>query len=197
MSDWEFLHEMHDLGYSSKEIADAAASGAAPWEWVTIDLASLESVFADASFDDVCPIPQQRFRSRAGFPFDPNEQRHVLDTLVQCARRHFNNTGRYLQIWGELGELYAETKFGLCRHATNEKGSDGTIAGRRVEVKTISPAKRRQQIRVKSSGDFEQVLIVQIDHDFKFRGTLVNRETLTGGGGRFLKGRLGNSDGTG
>mgnify|MGYP000947956931 CR=1 FL=1 len=29
MSDWEFLHEMHDLGYSSKEIADAAASGAA------------------------------------------------------------------------------------------------------------------------------------------------------------------------
>ena len=33
MGDWDFLHEMNDLGYSSDEIADAAGSGAAPWEW--------------------------------------------------------------------------------------------------------------------------------------------------------------------
>jgi hypothetical protein len=33
MSDWDFLHEMHDRGYSQEEIADAAGSGAAPWEW--------------------------------------------------------------------------------------------------------------------------------------------------------------------
>ena len=33
MSDWDFLHEMHDRGYSAKDIADAAGSGAAPWEW--------------------------------------------------------------------------------------------------------------------------------------------------------------------
>ena len=33
MSDWDFLHEMHDRGYSAKDIAVAAGSGAAPWEW--------------------------------------------------------------------------------------------------------------------------------------------------------------------
>lgn len=33
MSDWDFLHEMHDRGYSAQDIADAAGSGAAPWEW--------------------------------------------------------------------------------------------------------------------------------------------------------------------
>lgn len=29
MSDWDFLHEMNERGYSPEEIADAAGSGAA------------------------------------------------------------------------------------------------------------------------------------------------------------------------
>ena len=33
MSDWDFLHEMRNQGYSSEAILDAAFSGAAPWEW--------------------------------------------------------------------------------------------------------------------------------------------------------------------
>jgi hypothetical protein len=33
MSDWDFLHEMNNRGYSPEDIADAAGSGAAPWEW--------------------------------------------------------------------------------------------------------------------------------------------------------------------
>ncbi len=36
MSDWDFLHEMRDRCYSAEEIADAAGSGAAPWEWEQI-----------------------------------------------------------------------------------------------------------------------------------------------------------------
>lgn len=36
MSDWDFLYEMNALGYSPEEIADAASSGAAPWEWAHI-----------------------------------------------------------------------------------------------------------------------------------------------------------------
>lgn len=30
MSDWDFLHDMHNKGYSADEIADAAAVGYAP-----------------------------------------------------------------------------------------------------------------------------------------------------------------------
>ncbi len=30
MSDWDFLYEMNERGYSAQEIADAAGSGAAP-----------------------------------------------------------------------------------------------------------------------------------------------------------------------
>lgn len=36
MSDWDFLHDMHNEGYSPKQIADAAACGYNPWEWVPI-----------------------------------------------------------------------------------------------------------------------------------------------------------------
>lgn len=37
MSDWDFLHEMHNRGYSAADIADAAGCGYAPWEAVYIE----------------------------------------------------------------------------------------------------------------------------------------------------------------
>ncbi len=37
MSDWDFLYDMNDQGYSSEEIADAAGSGASPSEWEHIE----------------------------------------------------------------------------------------------------------------------------------------------------------------
>lgn len=36
MSDWDFLYEMHDRGYSAEDITDAAGCGVAPWEWEQI-----------------------------------------------------------------------------------------------------------------------------------------------------------------
>ena len=37
MSDWDFLYEMRDRGYSAEEIAEAAGCGVAPWEWEQIE----------------------------------------------------------------------------------------------------------------------------------------------------------------
>ena len=37
MSDWDFLHDMHNEGYSADDIADAAAVGYAPWQAKYID----------------------------------------------------------------------------------------------------------------------------------------------------------------
>lgn len=110
--------------------------------------------------------------------------------MVRCAERHFWNTGRYLQVWGKLGEIYAEIKFGLCRHGTHRAGSDGTIDGKLVVVKTISPEKASDQAIVKSQGDFEKLLVVRIDENFEFTGKLFDRDELKGGGGRFLRARL-------
>jgi hypothetical protein len=191
MSDWDFLHKMHEQGYSADEIALAAGEGYAPWhepyisrQWVNEDL------------KDQSPVPAKSlkqkapFKSRDGFPFSVPEQAEILGDLVDCADRHFRNTGRYLQVWGELGEIYAEIKFGLRRHGTHQAGSDGTIDGKLVEVKTISPEKTSDQVAVKSQGNFEQLLIVRIDENFEFTGKLIDRDDLTDGGGKLLGARV-------
>jgi hypothetical protein len=188
MSDWEFLYEMRDRGYSAEDIADAAATGVAPWEWEHIDREWIEEQLENEPQEHIPSI--EPARSREGFPFSILEQTEILEDLVDCAARHFENTGRYLQVWGELGEIYAEIKFGLRRHATHAPGSDGTIDGKLVEVKTISPEKASDRVLVKSQGDFEKLLIVRIDRDFQFQGKLIDRSELGDGAGKYLKGRL-------
>ena len=191
MGDWDFLYEMNERGYSPEEIADAAGSGIAPWEWKCISREWIDSQLEDEPEDDVYSIePGEPFQSRDGFPFSVLEQTQIFQDLVDCAARHFENTGRYLQVWGELGEIYAEIKFGLRRHGTHRAGSDGTIAGKLVEVKTISPEKASDRVLVKSQGNFEQLLIVRIDRHFQFQGKLFDRSELKGVAGKFLKGRL-------
>lgn len=191
MSDWEFLHEMHDLGYSPQEIADAAASGVAPWDQEYVSREWLDFQLEDAPEDDAIQVqPGAPSQGRDGFPFSTLKQAEIFYDLVDCATRHFENTGRYLQIWGELGEIYAEIKFGLRRHATHTAGSDGTISGKLVEVKTVSPEKASDRVLVKSQGNFEQLLIVRIDREFQFTGKLIGRSELKGVTGKYLRGRL-------
>lgn len=182
MSDWEFLYEMHEQGYSSEEIADAASSGLAPWEWKYIS-----KEWVDSQLESEAEVP---FKSRDGLPFSTLEQTEIFHDLIDCAKRHFENTGRYLQVWGELGEIYAEIKFGLRRHGSHEAGSDGTIDGKLVEVKTISPEKTSDHVLVKSQGNFERLLIVRIDRNFQFQGKLFERSELKGATGKFLRGQL-------
>ncbi len=188
MSDWDFLHEMHDQGYSAEDIADAAATGVAPWQWKYIDREWAEAQLEGEPQQDASSV--EPLRSKDGFPSSILEQTEIFQDLVDCAKRHFANTGRYLQVWGELGEIYAEIKFGLRRHTTHAPGSDGTIAGKLVEVKTISPEKRSDRVVVKSQGDFEKLLIIRINRDFQFQSKLLDRSELKGGAGKFLQGRM-------
>lgn len=191
MGDWDFLYEMNERGFSPEEIADAAASGAAPWEWECISREWIDSLLDDEPEDDGELVESDKlFQSRDGLPFSVLEQTRIFEDLVDCAARHFDNTGRYLQVWGELGEIYAEIRFGLRRHGTHTAGSDGTIADKLVEVKTISPEKASDCVLVKRQGDFEKLLIIRIDQDFKFRGKLLDRSELKGIAGKFLKGRF-------
>lgn len=195
MSDWEFLYEMHDRGFSAAEIADAAASGLAPWEMEYLDAEWIDSELENEPKDNSFAIPNinEVIHDETDFPLSTLEQANILHDLIDCAIRHFENTGRYLQVWGELGEIYAEIKFGLRRHKTHTAGSDGTIAGKLVEVKTISPEKGNDLVLVKSQGDWQQLLIVRIDKDFQFQSKLLNRSELSGGMGEFFKVRFGDS----
>jgi len=191
MSDWDFLHDMHGRGYGTQDIADAAAVGYAPWEEVHLSREWVDAELDDETTDDARSLEaRKQFRSRDGYPHSALRQAKIFEDLVDCAARHFENTGRYLQVWGELGEIYAEIKFGLRRHATHQAGSDGTIDGKLVEVKTISPERSGDRVSVKRQGNFEKLLIVRIDQDFQFSGKLIDRGTLGDGMGRFLRTRM-------
>jgi hypothetical protein len=157
MSDWDFLHEMHDSGYSPAQIADAAACGYNPWEWA--------------------PVHKQE----TDLNIDP-ELIFIFESLVESAESYYQLTGRYLQIWGELGELFAEARYGVKRHKPHAMGSDGRLGNDFIEIKTISPEKGGEKVQVKLAGNFNKLLIVKISENFEFEGRLFDRKNLKGGG---------------
>ena len=94
------------------------------WDWINSQLADqeLKSEYPKASLEVI----------------------RVFEELVYVVQDYIVATGRYLQIGGELGELYVEIKYGILRHAPGTQGSDGRLGNDWVEVKTISPEKRKE-----------------------------------------------------
>lgn len=117
------------------------------------------------------------------FPEADENVIQVFEDLVRAAMEYKDITGRYLQIWGELGELYAEIKYGLKRHKPGTPGSDGRLGDDLIEVKTISPEKGSGNIQVKRAGNFNKLLVVKISEDFEFVARLIDRDLLGKGEG--------------
>ncbi|MFZ0469425.1 MAG: hypothetical protein WAL92_10940 [Thiogranum sp.] len=111
----------------------------------------------------------------------------LLDDLVQTAKNYLEVTGRHLPIFGELGELYGEIKFGIKRHRPNTPGSDGRMGNDFVEIKTISPLKSNDTVLVKRAGNFNKLLIVKISEEFRFEAKMVDRKSLKKGSGKYAK----------
>jgi hypothetical protein len=111
----------------------------------------------------------------------------LIDELTEMAKRYQEVTGRHLPIYGELGELYGEAKFGIKRHRPMAQGSDGRLGNDLVEIKTISPGKNSDVVFVKRSGNFSKLLIVKISDRFEFAAKMIDRKSLGKGQGKFAK----------
>lgn len=144
------------------------------WDWINgqIHVRELQEEFPDADMELV----------------------QVFDDLVMSASAYKTRTGRYLQIWGELGELYAELKFGIRRHTPGARGSDGRMGNDFVEIKTISPEKGSQRVEVKRAGNFNKLLIVKIDADLRFHAKMIDRRMIGKGTGKLARVRWMESD---
>ena len=121
---------------------------------------------------------------KAEFPKADLEIIKVFEDLVYSASEYYELTGRYLQIWGELGELYAEIKYGIQRHKPGQAGSDGRMGNDWVEIKTISPEKSKEKVVVKRAGNFNKLLVVKINESFQFDSRLIDRKHLGKGKGK-------------
>lgn len=111
----------------------------------------------------------------------------LLSELIESARTYLNITGRHLPIYGELGELYGEIKYGIKRHKPNTAGSDGKMGNDFVEIKTISPHKSNNVVSVKLDGNFNKLLIVKISEDFTIKSKMLDRKNLNKGLGKYAK----------
>ena len=116
----------------------------------------------------------------------------LLGELVESSKNYLEVTGRHLPIYGELGELYGEIKYGIKRHKPNTPGSDGRMGKDFVEIKTISPIKNNEKVAVKRSGNFNKLLIVKINDDFESK--MIDRKNLRKGVGKYAKTSWGNDN---
>ena len=111
----------------------------------------------------------------------------VFESLIATAEEYYHLTGRHLQVYGDIGELYGAITHGIKLHRNYAKGSDGRLGNDFVEVKTITPFKSCDVVEINLERNFSKVLIVKINADFEVRGKLINRRALPKGnvrGGR-------------
>lgn len=103
----------------------------------------------------------------------------LLEDLIIVAKEYFEDTGRHLPIYGEIGEYYAARRFGIDLHEDPKaQGSDGRLGNALVEIKTITPMRNSRHVRVKKSGNFGYLVIVKIDADFRIDAKMISRKRL-------------------
>lgn len=121
------------------------------------------------------------------YPKAPLNLIQAFQSLVESAVNYFEVTGRHLEIWGELGEVYAEVKYGLKRNKQHSPGADGRLGNDHCEVKTISPRKSKKSVQVKRAGNFNKLIIVHIDENYNFSSRILDRRELGKSDGKYAR----------
>lgn len=120
----------------------------------------------------------ERLEFEARFPSLDVDLVPIFQTLLSAACDYHELTGRHLQVYGDLGELYGAITHGIKLHRNYAQGSDGRLGNDFVEVKTITPFKAKDTITLNLKRNFSKILIVKIDASFEVQSKLINRRVL-------------------
>ncbi|MCJ2180599.1 hypothetical protein [Novosphingobium album (ex Hu et al. 2023)] len=120
----------------------------------------------------------ERLELEAQYPNADIELVPVFEELLSTAQHYHLLTGRHLQVYGDLGELYGAITYGIKLHRNYAQGSDGRLGNDLVEVKTITPFKSNNIVTLNLKRNFSKVLIVKIDADFEVQGKMIDRKAL-------------------
>jgi len=115
---------------------------------------------------------------RARYPAADLSVVSIFETLLATAEEYHGLTGRHLQVYGDIGELYGVITHGLKLHRNYAQGSDGRLGNDLVEVKTITPFNGTDRIVLNMARNFSKVLVVKINQDFEVCARLVDRKSL-------------------
>ncbi len=120
----------------------------------------------------------ERLELEARFPNADVNLVPVFEELLDVARHYHITTGKHLNIYGDIGELYGAITYGIKLHKDRAMGSDGRLLNDFVEVKTITPFKKTKSVTVRLDRHFNQLLVVKIDETFEVSGKLIRRSKL-------------------
>lgn len=100
------------------------------------------------------------------------------------AKNHFDHTlDKISPDWGPIGEAYVAERFGVKLCSRNAEGHDGRLGDELIEIKTITPHKRRAFVTVKRAGNFSVLAVVRITNDYRLEVRFVRRSDLPHGDG--------------
>ncbi|MDD9718844.1 hypothetical protein PVW48_18955 [Dinoroseobacter sp. PD6] len=116
-----------------------------------------------------------------------------FNDLLLLAKSYFHDTGRHLNVYGDIGELFGALHYGIKLHRNYAQGSDGKLGNEFVEIKTLSPARNDDQASVRlENRHFSKLLVVRILPDFSVSGRMIDRCDLPRRGGKALRIRWSN-----
>lgn len=110
-----------------------------------------------------------------------------FENLLSLAQDYHLQTGRHLNTYGDIGELFGAITHGIKLHTNFAQGSDGRLGDDFVEVKTITPFNARDMVTVKRAGHFSKLFVVKINADFEVSGRMIDRKQLPKGSGKILR----------
>lgn len=119
-----------------------------------------------------------RLEFEARYPNLDVELAPIFQKLLSVAQDYHELTGKHLQVYGDLGELYGAITHGIILHRNYAQGSDGKLGDHFVEVKTITPFKSKDTITLNLKRNFSKVLIVKIDAYFEVQSKMIDRKAL-------------------
>ena len=107
-----------------------------------------------------------------------DDEGELLEKLLKIAQEYYRFTNRPLPIYGEIGELFAQRQYGIDLHTPNAQGSDGRCMDDFYEVKTITPFKSKDVVKVKKAGNFNKLVLVKITEDHQISSKIFDRAHL-------------------
>lgn len=111
----------------------------------------------------------------------PNADRTLIpifEQLLRTAEEYHKTTGIHLQVYGDIGELWGAITYGIKPHRNYAQGSDGRLGDKFIEVKTISPCNKRNEVVVDMKGNFNKLLIVRVNEEFEIAHRQLERNLL-------------------
>jgi hypothetical protein len=103
---------------------------------------------------------------------------------ILAAKNHYENTlDEISPDWGPIGEAYLAEAFEVKLCSRHTEGHDGRLGDELIEIKTITPHKRRAFVTVKRGGNFSVLAVVRITRDSAVAVRFVRRDQLPRGNG--------------